>query len=166
MKAIAFIGMPGSGKSTISKLTADALGYELYDSDEQIELIMGMPISKIFERYGEDVFREKETAVISELSAMGNRVLSLGGGAILRNEQLISERCKVVYLERSLEKLYSALVEQAGQRPLTKTLEDLECVYGARRGIYERMADITARNENTPRETAEIIIKELNKCGY
>jgi shikimate kinase len=166
MKPIAFIGMPGSGKSTVSKLVADALRYGCFDSDECVERKLELSISQIFEQFGETEFRAAETKVIAALCSKSDAVLSLGGGAVLLNERLISGSCTVVYLTRTIDNIYTALLEQAGARPLAKSKDDLIKTYDARRVIYERMTDITVDNNGSPERTAETIMEGLKKCGY
>lgn len=166
MRPIAFIGMPGSGKSTVARLVAAELGFDFFDSDAYIERKLKMTIPQIFERRGESAFRAAETTVIAELCTKENAVLSLGGGAVLFNEAVISERCLTVRLIRDIERIYAALKAQAGARPLAQSKSDLTAIYNARHEIYERIADISADNNSSPEQTVQYIMEELSKCGY
>ena len=60
-KNIFLIGFMGAGKSTIARAIKQKLGYPVVEMDERIVKEQGMPISKIFETYGELYFRELET---------------------------------------------------------------------------------------------------------
>jgi shikimate kinase len=166
MKPIAFIGMPGSGKSTISKLVADVLSFDYFDSDQCVEQQFGLPIVQIFEQFGEIAFREAETKIITELCSKQNVVLSFGGGAILNNGTSIHITCTVIYLTRSIDHICSALLEQTGTRPLARSKTDLLHLYEARRELYEHNAHIIIHNDGTPEQSTKSILEELTKCGY
>jgi shikimate kinase/3-dehydroquinate synthase len=79
--AIVFIGFMGAGKSTAARATAERLGEEALDADEEIERELGEPIASFFEREGEGAFRHREERVALELLERGG-VVSLGGGAV------------------------------------------------------------------------------------
>ena len=76
------VGLPGSGKSTIGRRLAKALGVEMLDTDAAIEKSTGRTIADIFATDGEAEFRRIEEGVIREALASHDGVLSLGGGAI------------------------------------------------------------------------------------
>jgi shikimate dehydrogenase len=166
MKPIVFIGMPGSGKTTISKKIAELLNLTWLETDSLIEQQFKLTIPQIFERFGEAAFRTAESEITAECCNRSGVVISLGGGAVLFNEAVIAESSIVVYLTRSIDNIYTALLEQADARPLTKSKEDLIAAYGARHEIYERMADITADNNSVSAQTVQYILEELHKCEY
>jgi shikimate kinase len=76
------IGLPGSGKSTIGRRLAKALGVVLLDTDTAIEQTTGRTIPDIFSNDGEQEFRRIEEEVVREALGSHDGVLSLGGGAI------------------------------------------------------------------------------------
>ncbi|MGH3563535.1 MAG: shikimate kinase [Mycobacterium sp.] len=76
------VGLPGSGKSTIGRRLAKALGVDMLDTDTAIEATTGRSIADIFARDGEEEFRRIEEGVVRAALADHNGVLSLGGGAI------------------------------------------------------------------------------------
>ena len=76
------VGLPGSGKSTIGRRLAKALGVELLDTDAAIEQQTGRTIADIFATDGEQEFRRLEEAVVRAALAEHDGVLSLGGGAV------------------------------------------------------------------------------------
>ena len=83
MKNIAFIGFMGSGKSTISKELANKLNTTLIDVDDYIVEKNQMKITDMFDKYGEDYFRDKETEAIRDISKECGIIISCGGGAVL-----------------------------------------------------------------------------------
>lgn len=76
------VGLPGSGKSTIGRRLAKALGVGLRDTDVAIEQRTGRSIADIFATDGEQEFRRIEEDVVRAALADHDGVLSLGGGAV------------------------------------------------------------------------------------
>lgn len=144
MTAIALVGLPGSGKTTVGRQLARRLGIDFVDSDAFIETRLGCSIREFFEREGEDRFRDIEEASIDELSKVDNRVLSTGGGAVLRpgNRQHLHDRCKVVYLRSSPEEVFRRLRHDRN-RPLLQVadpLQRLKELFAARDPLYREAA--------------------------
>ncbi|XP_021736642.1 shikimate kinase, chloroplastic-like [Chenopodium quinoa] len=84
-RCIYLVGMMGSGKTTIGRVLSEALNYSFSDSDLLLEdKVGGMSVAEIFKQHGEGFFRDKETEVLKELSMMHRRVISTGGGAVIR----------------------------------------------------------------------------------
>ena len=83
---LVFLGMMGSGKSSIGLLISRKLNIDFIDVDNEIEKKTGMKISKIFEQNGEKYFREVEEVITLKLLKKNKVVISLGGGAFLNNK--------------------------------------------------------------------------------
>ncbi|XP_051141492.1 shikimate kinase, chloroplastic-like [Andrographis paniculata] len=84
-RCIYLVGMMGSGKTTVGKVLAEALGYSFYDCDALIEeAVGGYSVAEIFKSYGENFFRDNETEVLYKLSSMHRLIVSTGGGAVVR----------------------------------------------------------------------------------
>ena len=81
--SIFLIGMMASGKSTIGRSLAQALGWPFFDVDREIEASTGVPVSLIFEKEGEAGFRARETRMMAELTAKTGVVVAMGGGATM-----------------------------------------------------------------------------------
>ena len=82
---LVFLGMMGSGKSSIGLMVSKKLNIDFVDVDQEIEKKIGMTISKIFENQGEKYFREIEELITLKLLKKNKTVISLGGGAFLNN---------------------------------------------------------------------------------
>ena len=80
---LVFLGMMGSGKTSIGSLVAKKLKLNFIDIDKEIEKELGLTISKIFEEKGEDYFRELEQKVTLKILRINSTVVSLGGGAFV-----------------------------------------------------------------------------------
>jgi shikimate kinase len=83
---LVFLGMMGSGKSSIGSIISKKLNIDFVDIDEQIEKRAGMTISKIFQIKGEEYFREMEETTTLKTLKKSKTVISLGGGAFLNNK--------------------------------------------------------------------------------
>ena len=80
---LVFLGMMGSGKSSIGSLVAKKLNLNFVDVDKEIEKELGLSISKIFETKGEDYFRKFEEKKTLKILKNNSTVISLGGGAFI-----------------------------------------------------------------------------------
>ena len=91
---IVFLGMMGSGKTSIGKLVSKKLKLNFFDTDNEIENEVGMKISKIFKEKGEGYFREVEEKITSNILEKKNIVISLGGGTFINKrirEKILSK---------------------------------------------------------------------------
>jgi shikimate kinase len=104
-------GFMASGKSTIGPIVANALGWNFFDLDREIEKKENRKIKKIFEEDGEDYFRRKETEILKEISEGENLIISLGGGTLIirENREFIKKNGKLIFLRSSPEVAYRRL---------------------------------------------------------
>lgn len=86
MQNIFLIGFMGAGKSTVAKALRKKLAMEQAEMDQMIVESEGMPISEIFEKHGEDYFRDVESNTLIGLEKKQNLIVSCGGGVVLRPE--------------------------------------------------------------------------------
>lgn len=122
---VAVIGFMGSGKSTVGALLASRLGMDFVDLDEVISAEAGKSIGEIFSEEGEEGFREREHRALREQLARGGKVISCGGGIVLRDDniELLRKRCRVFFLRISEEKALERLEKDAGERPLLQGVQ-------------------------------------------
>lgn len=151
---VVLTGMPGSGKSTVGKLL-NIEGFAFVDTDEEIEKRCGCSIKELIQEKGEAYFRALETEVIRDVSCMNCRIISTGGGAILREENIrcLKRNGKVFFLNADVSRL-----QVTENRPLSDTREKLEKLYCERISIYKASADVTVPDLATPQDEAEYII--------
>lgn len=120
----------GSGKTVIGKIVAERLKFSFYDLDEIIENRLEMSISEIFSQKGEIYFRKMEHQIFHDVMDRDeNFVLSLGGGTpcYANNHMLLSGQNTVsVYLNASIETLFSRLFSERKNRPLIANLNDVD----------------------------------------
>ena len=146
MHNIFLIGFMGVGKSTIAKLLAKELDAKLVEMDETIEAEAGISINEIFEKYGEQHFRDLETNLVERVSKTGGAVVSCGGGAVLRpeNVEMMKQSGKIVFLSATPETIYER-VKNSTHRPLLNgnmNVEYIASLMERRKAIYENAADV------------------------
>ncbi len=100
MRNLIFVGLPGSGKSTVGRLCARALNLPFVDADKFLEQREGRSVADIFASSGEGYFRDLESRVLAELCRREGIVLATGGGAVLRreNRRLLRDGGLVIFL--------------------------------------------------------------------
>ena len=157
---VVLTGMPGSGKSTVGRLLSIE-DYEFVDTDAEIEKRCGCSIRELISQRGETFFRDLESEVIREVSAHSGRIISTGGGAVLRPENVrcLKRNGCLFFLDASLSRL-----GETADRPLSNTREKLERLYNDRLPIYNATADLRVPDMETPEaEAAYIIAKRTER---
>ena len=162
---IVLIGMPGSGKSTIGKLLAENLGMQFVDTDEVIVKNENKPIPDIFAEFGEERFRDMESAAVLEVAGLQHTVIATGGGAVLRekNVRLLSQNGRIYFIDRPLSSIVAT-----SDRPLSSNREALEKRYNERYGTYLKSADVHLKIGDDASENAQKIKEDFfneNTCN-
>lgn len=168
-RPVVLVGMMGVGKSTVGRMLANQLGVPFIDTDEEIERAADLTIAEIFERFGEDYFRDGERRVIARLIDEGPKIIATGGGAFINDmtRSLIKEKCHSVWIDAHLDILV-ARVSRRNHRPLligkdpravlTELLE--------KRGPIYALADFHVSSDTAPHsETVAQIMKVLKSCS-
>lgn len=152
---IAIVGMPGSGKTTVGHLVADALGWEFLDTDTLIERRTGRTPEAIIRGEGEAAFRTLETEAVREAGQRTGVVIATGGGAVKipENRDWLRQNGAVAWLRRDV-----ALLPVEG-RPLSQGAASLAALFKERRPLYEAFADFAADNNGAPEDTAQAILR-------
>jgi len=118
------IGMPGAGKSTVGKVLAEKLGRTFVDLDAAIEKMAGQIISEIFEKFGENYFRQLESEALKTVSFSEEKlVIATGGGTPCFHDNLdiMKKHGQVLYLKVTPEILAERLMAlPLNSRPLLK----------------------------------------------
>ena len=147
MKNIVLIGMPGCGKSTLGRSLAEMLGRDFIDADSEIEKDAGKTIPELF-AVSEEFFRNQETRTTKRLSALQDKVLAMGGGVVLRQENIASlkENGLIIFLDRSPADIIGDVDTQT--RPLLAAGRQRICdLYAQREELYRAAADVIVQNK-------------------
>ncbi len=152
---IVLTGMPGSGKSTVGKLLSID-GFTFVDTDIEIEKQCGCSIKELINSKGEKCFRDLETEVIKDVSSKGCRIISTGGGAVLREENVtaLKRNGKLFFINADFARL-----SPADNRPLSDSMDKLKKLYDERMGVYKSTSDVVIPDMATPNDEAEFILK-------
>lgn len=157
---VVLIGMPGSGKTTVGKALADALGRTFVDLDQEIVQAAGRPIPEIFTAEGEDGFRARESEQAARFGKENRRLLSCGGGIVKRGENIraLRQNGVILWLDRPVEAL------TVGQgRPLSSSAEAVRRMAEERRPLYAAAADAVVPNHTTIEAAVKAALETLDE---
>ncbi len=165
---IVLIGFMGTGKTTVSEYLNQRYDMDVVDMDTEISKREGMGISEIFEVFGEVYFRDLETALLKELQSRKNTVISCGGGAPMREENVkeMKKNGRVVLLTARPETIYDR-VKDNDERPVLKgkkTVAQILELMTERQEKYRKAADLTVSTDGkSVDEICEDIIARLTE---
>lgn len=165
---IFLIGFMGSGKSTVAKYLSSAYQMKQIEMDEQIEKDEGRSISSIFEKEGEEYFRTLETELLKSLDPRETFVVSCGGGAAVKEENVREMKAKgrIILLSAQPKTVY-ARVKNSHNRPLLEgnmNVSYIKDLMDKRQKLYERAADFQVKTDGrTAEDIGEEIIKQIRK---
>lgn len=158
---IVLTGMPSSGKTTVGTILAENLQRPLFDIDALIVKRAGCEISEIFEKYGEEYFRDLESSVIAEeVAPLTGAIIATGGGAILRDENVknLKKNGKVIFLDRDL-----SLLTPTADRPTASDLEAMKKRFEQRYDRYIETSDVKVNGSLSAEEVAKTVKEEFLK---
>jgi shikimate dehydrogenase len=158
---IVLTGMSLAGKTTLGTLLSQKLDRRLEDTDDMIVNREQRPITDIFSSEGEPYFRDLETAMVRELAPQNGIIISTGGGAILREENVdaLKKNGCVIFLDRPLEQILPA-----DDRPLANTKEKVTALMEKRYPIYRSTCDDFIPNNISPEDGAAKILAVLQRA--
>ena len=143
---IIFTGMRGTGKTTLGKQLAEALGWDFVDIDQLIELKLNTKIDQFVKENGWDAFRKEEKEVAAQCANLDKTIISTGGGTMMnpKSAKHLKKNGTVILLTCAPKQLRDYL-EAGYERPsLTgkSALEELEKVWEERKDQYHAVADL------------------------
>ena len=166
-KNLVFLGMMGSGKSSIGSLVSKKLGLSFIDIDNVIIKNTGMSVSEIFKKKGENYFRNLEEKITLKCLKKIKNVVSLGGGAFIN----VKIRKEILANHFSFwlnwdEPTLIKRIKNSKKRPLVfkSTDEEIRAIIKNRSKIYANAQFKINCNKLTKTEIVKKIIKiyELN----
>lgn len=165
---IFLIGFMGCGKSTNARYLAKMTDVEQMEMDQKIVKDQGMAITEIFAKFGEPYFRDLETELLRSMKDMEPMVVSCGGGAVLREENvaLMKECGTIVFLTATPEAIYDR-VKHSTDRPVLNGNMNVEYIaelMEKRQPKYEAAADLVISTDmKNVREICEEILERMNR---
>lgn len=169
-KNIFLIGFMGAGKSTIARALQRKLKLPLVEMDERIASEQGMAITEIFERYGQERFRDMESELLCSLGKQAPVIVSCGGGVVIRakNAEEMKRSGVVVFLSATPETVYER-VKDSSDRPILNgnmNVEYIADLMEKRRRLYEGAASVTVATDGRTRdEICDEILEFIEKAG-
>ena len=165
MKNIVLTGFMGVGKTEVGRELSAILGWKLIDVDDEIVKSRKMSINEIFSRFGEPAFRDMETGMVEKVSKKKNVIISTGGGAVLRQENMESlKRGGVVVCLTARPETILKRTSRNCERPLLQVADPLQRIHDlleARGPFYEK-ADLMIDTEGkSPFRIAEEILEKM-----
>ncbi|MDA0986696.1 MAG: shikimate kinase [Bacteroidetes bacterium] len=161
---IVLIGFMGSGKSTVGRLLSEYLRCDFYDLDELIlDKTKCSSISEIFDKIGEDYFREIERNIFVNLFNSESSIISTGGGIITNNNVLdeVKYKSQIIYLETDLD-IIKKRISNFTDRPLFKNPKEIQNLFEHRKPFYEKFANLKINtNLLNPQNVVDEIINFL-----
>jgi len=160
-RPVVLIGLMGAGKTSVGRFLARKMGLPFADADQEIEKAAGMSVAEIFEKHGEEYFRNGERRVIERIMGDGAQILATGGGAFMCDEtrELIKEHGISVWLKADLDVLMRRVMRR-DTRPLLHTADPgsvMQSLMDERYPVY-READISVQSRDVPHE---VIVGEI-----
>lgn len=157
------VGFMGTGKTTVGRAVAQRIGFQLLDSDHEIERAQGRTIPDIFAQSGEPAFRAMERAFIEQGHPATRTLVACGGGLVVQPGMLemLQARGVVVCLHASVETILSRTSRQRN-RPLLE-VEDPEArirsLYAAREPIYKRSGTVILTDSRPLADIAAHVVR-------
>jgi shikimate kinase len=167
-RTIVLVGLMGAGKSCIGRRLAQQLDLPFIDADREIEAAAGCSIAEIFERHGEQGFRDGERRVILRLLEDPPHVLATGGGAFMDPETRAAIHAKAIaiWLRADLDLLVKR-VSRRNDRPLLHGVDPrakLAALMKERDPVYAEADIVVDSIDAPPEETVTTMRRALR--GY
>ena len=166
-RPVVLVGLMGVGKSTVGRRLARRLGLPFVDSDSEIEEAVGLPWGELFERYGEEDYRDGERRLVARLVDGQIKVIATGGGVFVdpRTRELLKDKTITVWLDAPVDVLHER-TSRRNTRPLLKN--------GDPKGTLERLAELERKayaeahlhvrsGDGAHKEVVEAIVEALDR---
>ncbi len=155
----------GTGKSTVGRLIASKLGYDFFDTDQEIVRKTGTQITEIFQKRGEETFRDLETETLGALNGREQLVISTGGGIVVRQDNIILlQELGFVALLTASENVIFERISRNTKRPLLQTANPRETMIellSKRTPLYSAVTPfIFDTTDRSHQEVADLVIQE------
>jgi len=161
---IVLVGFMGAGKTTIGKLLAKSLGFSFIDTDEELEKEEGMSIAQIFEKNGEEYFRELESEFIKNFR-LSKCIIATGGGMPCHKDNMAKLKVlgTVLFINTPYDSIIERLKLNQDSRPLLKSSlsnerDEFHSLFLKRQQIY-KSSDKEVLGDSNPCFIVEEILK-------
>ncbi len=164
---IFLIGFMGSGKSYWGHIWAKEEGYNFYDLDTEVEKAFELPVEQIFEKHGEEKFREMERYHLRKFENSKKSLAACGGGApcFFDNMDWMKQHGTIIYLKATPDYILERVMDETEKRPLLKKVNKSELLFFIQQKLKERepvylKADYVLEVEKLQKNSLEFLKKE------
>jgi shikimate kinase len=162
---LALIGFMGTGKSSVGRLCAAALRFEMVDTDQVIEQRTGQSVTEIFAKQGQEAFRDLERQLVAEMTGWRQKVICAGGGLGANEANLASlkQHALVVCLWATVETIWQRVRHQ-GHRPLLQDpdpLVKIRSLLEQRTPSYKQADVLVNTEQRSLREVADHVLHQF-----
>ena len=168
---IILTGFMATGKSTIGRLLASALGYEFVDTDDLIENRYGKSIADIFDQDGEAVFRKREARVARELGQRQGLVIATGGGMMQNpaNVDAFNRQGQIYCLSASLDQIVERIhKDKDAIRPLVRVdnpKQRIQELMLARQSVYDQFIQLDTTDKSPEQVVEDLLAIHCDKTN-
>lgn len=171
-KALIFCGIKHCGKSTLGKAAAQLLGIPFQDTDELLEQRFQCSVRELFKSVGEEEFRRRESELLSSLDSETPRIISLGGGALLKAENIpvLRKLGQIIWCDVDDRTAFER-IERKGLPPFLAQAEDPFAAFRSsnesRRVVFNAVSSVRFEADKmlSPAENARELCKLLMEKG-
>jgi len=168
MRSIFLIGFMGAGKTSVGEVLAERLGYRFIDLDQRLCERFGTTISGVFERHGEEAFREAEREELVRCADGRKLVVATGGGAFCSeaNREIIRASGGLsVFLDLPWEVLDARLAGDHAARPKYGDAGQAQRLFGSRLLDYRQATVIVElAGSESAEDAADLVLAALEEA--
>jgi XRE family aerobic/anaerobic benzoate catabolism transcriptional regulator len=170
-RRVALIGLRGAGKSTLGAMLAARLGTPFVELDREIEREAGMPLTTLFDLYGQPAFRRLERRCLDSLVEQHSAIVIAAGGSLVSEaatfERLLNS-CYTVWIRATPAAHMERVIAQGDMRPMANNREamaDLQRILKVREPLYQRADAELETTGRSPEEALAALVELLQICG-
>lgn len=160
----------GTGKTVVGKKLAEIMGRFFLDIDSEIEKVFKCSINEIFDKFGEEEFRKKESIILNSIVDKNNLIVSTGGGIVINTENFDKmKRSGLVVTLIARPEIICERLSEDNTRPLIANIdenekfEEIKRLIFMRAGLYIKGDYIIDTSDLNPDITAQNIIEFYNE---
>jgi shikimate kinase len=160
---IFLVGFMGAGKTAVGRVLADGLNRLFIETDRLVETSARASITEVFEKEGENGFRQRERRALVSAATGPPAVVSTGGGlfADRGNRRTMALAGVAVWIDAPFEECFEHCKDEIGTRPLFRDEESLQALYDARREAYAEADIVVESLDRAPELIADEIVQRL-----
>lgn len=171
-RRVALIGLRGAGKSTLGRLSAEALGAPFVELNAEIAKTSGMPVAEVMALYGQDGYRRLERQALEQVVAgYKSVVLAVAGGVVLEPETFDSllRRFHTIWLKAKPDEHMSRVRNQGDMRPMAgnpTAMDELKAILVSRESLYARAEAEIDTSSKTVEESLADVLRTIDEAGF